>query len=204
MTATTTTAKTMAKTSNVNKGKSVETSGRQLTLAARSVHSRAAKRASSPSIDTDKSLKNVKPPVEKRPAILAIHQGAGVTKKAKSGRKSVLSSRAKRRQDRGLDRAEAVLDKTEAKVEKSRGRARSVQARAKAWEEQNKRLGDVLRLEEEEEEDVDDDDEGTQAGARRSRDKPASAKETAWAQSEDVDMVHGSALVHPDMTDEVL
>jgi hypothetical protein len=105
------------------------------------VHSRAAKRASSPSIDTDKSLKNVKPPTETRthrPSILAVHQGAGVSKKSKHGRKSVLSARAKRRQERGLDRAEAVMDKKEMKVEKSRGRARNVQQRAKAWEELNK------------------------------------------------------------------
>lgn len=105
------------------------------------MHSRAAKRASSPSIDTDKSLKNVKPPTETRthrPSILAVHQGAGVSKKSKHGRKSVLSAKAKRRQERGLDRAEAVMDKKETKVEKSRGRARNVQERAKAWEELNK------------------------------------------------------------------
>jgi hypothetical protein len=108
-----------------------------------SIHSRAAKRASSPSIDTDKSLKDVKPPAEPlgfRPSILAIHQGAGVTKKQKHGRKSVLSSKAKRRQERGLNRAEAVMDKNEKKVEKSRGRARSVQERSKAWDELNRKM----------------------------------------------------------------
>jgi hypothetical protein len=108
-----------------------------------SIHSRAAKRASSPSIDTDKSLKDVKPPAESlnfRPSILAIHQGAGVTKKQKHGRKSVLSSKAKRRQERGLDRAEAVMDKNEKKIEKSRGRARTVQERSKAWDELNRKM----------------------------------------------------------------
>lgn len=110
---------------------------------ATSVHSRAAKRASSPSIDTDKSLKNVKPPTESkshRPSILAVHQGAGVSKKSKNGRKSVLSAKAKRRQEKGLDRAEAVMDKKEKKVEKSRGRARTVQERAKAWDLLNKTI----------------------------------------------------------------
>jgi hypothetical protein len=95
---------------------------------ASSVHSRAAKRASSPSIDTDKSLKNVKPPTESkshRPSVLAVHQGAGVSKKSKNGRKSVLSAKAKRRQEKGLDRAEAVMDKKEKKVEKSKGKANS-------------------------------------------------------------------------------
>jgi hypothetical protein len=108
-----------------------------------SIHSRAAKRASSPSIDTDKSLKDVKPPAESlsfRPSILAIHQGAGVTKKQKHGRKSVLSSKAKQRQERGLDRAEAVMDKNEKKIERSRGRARTVQERSKAWDELNRKM----------------------------------------------------------------
>lgn len=105
------------------------------------MHSRAAKRASSPSIDTDKSLKNIKPPVDSpnhRPSVLAIHQNAGVTKKSKGGK--TLSSKAKRRQEKAMDRAEAVMDRTEGKIEKSKGRARNVQERAKAWEEQNRKI----------------------------------------------------------------
>ena len=112
------------------------------------MHSRAAKRASSPSIDTDKSLKNVQPPTESkshRPSVLAVHQSAGVSKKAKNGRKSVLSAKAKRRQERGMDRAEVVMDRTEKKVQKSKVRARSVQDRAKAWEELNKSVLDAAR-----------------------------------------------------------
>jgi hypothetical protein len=109
---------------------------------AASVHSRAAKRASSPGIDLDKSLKDVKPPETKtqRPSVLAIHQGAGITKKSKNGRKSVLSAKAKRRQEKGMDRAEAVMDKKEKKVEKSKGKARTVQERAKAWDDLNKKI----------------------------------------------------------------
>ncbi|TVY62855.1 hypothetical protein LSUE1_G007939 [Lachnellula suecica] len=108
-----------------------------------SIHSRAAKRASSPGIDLDKSLKDLKPPTASktsRPSVLAVHQGAGVTKKSKNGRKSVLSSKARKRQEKGLDRAEAVMDKKEKKIEKSRGRAKTVQERSKAWEEQNKKI----------------------------------------------------------------
>ncbi|PMD59268.1 uncharacterized protein K444DRAFT_481814, partial [Hyaloscypha bicolor E] len=107
-----------------------------------SVHSRAAKRASSPGIDLDKSLKDVKPPETKtqRPSVLAIHQGAGISKKSKNGRKAVLSAKAKKRQEKGMDRAEAVMDKKEKKVEKSKGKARTVQERAKAWDELNKRM----------------------------------------------------------------
>ena len=110
---------------------------------ASSVHSRAAKRASSPSIDTDKSLKNIDPPIKSknlRPSVLAVHQGAGVSKKSKNGRKSVLSAKAKRRQEKGLDRAEAVIDKKEKKIEKSKGKARNVQERSKAWDELNKKM----------------------------------------------------------------
>jgi hypothetical protein len=111
-------------------------------ILAASVHSRAAKRASSPGIDLDKSLKDVKPPETKtqRPSVLAIHQGAGISKKSKNGRKAVLSAKAKRRQEKGMDRAEAVMDKKEKKVEKSKGKARTVQERAKAWDELNKRM----------------------------------------------------------------
>ena len=107
-----------------------------------SKHSRAAKRASSPSIDTDKSLKEIRAPhvVETRPSVLAIHQGAGVSKKNKNGRKAVLSAKAKRRQEKGMDRAEAIMDKKSTRIEKSKDRARNVQERAKAWEELNKKI----------------------------------------------------------------
>jgi hypothetical protein len=107
-----------------------------------SVHSRAAKRASSPGIDLDKSIKDAKPPREpkERASVLAVHQGAGVTKKSKNGRKSVLSTKAKRRQEKGLDRAEAVMDKKETKIEKSRGKARTVQERAKNWDDLNRKM----------------------------------------------------------------
>lgn len=139
----------MAKTAPIKKKKGImylfamplETILIKFDLAS-SVHSRAAKRASSPSIDTDKSLKNVKPPTESkshRPSVLAVHQGAGVSKKSRNGRKSVLSAKAKRRQEKGLDRAEAVMDKKEKKVEKSKGKARTVQERAKAWDDLNKK-----------------------------------------------------------------
>ncbi|KFY83954.1 hypothetical protein V500_09752 [Pseudogymnoascus sp. VKM F-4518 (FW-2643)] len=106
-----------------------------------SVRSRAAKRASSPSIDTDKSLKDAKPPSEeKTPAVLGIHHGAGITKKSKHGRKAVLSARAKRRQEISMDRAEAAMDKKSTKIEKSKDRARTIQSRSKTWDEQNRRM----------------------------------------------------------------
>ncbi|KAK0128458.1 hypothetical protein ONS95_000430 [Cadophora gregata] len=144
-----------------------------------SVHSRAAKRASSPGIDLDKSLKDLKPPPatkNQRESVLSIHQGAGISKKSKNGRKSVLSAKAKRRQEKGLDRAEAVIDKKEIKIEKSKDRARTVQERAKNWEELNKKMlakkarEDALALEKENEgwqnaEEMDEDDHVRTAAA---------------------------------------
>ncbi|RYP69076.1 hypothetical protein DL771_006307 [Monosporascus sp. 5C6A] len=103
-----------------------------------SKHSRSARRATSPSIDTDKSLKDVKPPAESinhRPSILAIHHGAGVSKKAKKARN--LSFKARRRQEKAQDRAAAVIERTELKVAKSKGQARTMQTRRKAWDDIN-------------------------------------------------------------------
>lgn len=106
-----------------------------------SIHSRAARRATSPSIDTDKSLKQIRAPqesVDQRPAVLAAHHASGVTKKAKSGRKAVLSSKARRRQEKSMDRAEAVMDRTAVKVQRSKGHAKVIHSRKKTWDEINK------------------------------------------------------------------
>ncbi|AEO62792.1 uncharacterized protein THITE_2107393 [Thermothielavioides terrestris NRRL 8126] len=117
---------------NISKGKK-----------APSIHSRAARRATSPSIDTDKSLKHVRPPqesVDRRPAVLAAHHSGGVTKKAKSGRKAVLSSRARRRQEKSMDRAEAVMERTALKVQKSKDHAKVIHSRKKTWDEINREV----------------------------------------------------------------
>ena len=106
-----------------------------------SKHSRSARRATSPSINTDKSLKDVKPPAESinhRPSILAIHHGAGVSKKAKKARN--LSFKARRRQGKAQDRAAAVIERTELKVAKSKGQARTMQTRRKTWDDINVRI----------------------------------------------------------------
>ncbi|KAI1214527.1 Alb1-domain-containing protein [Annulohypoxylon truncatum] len=106
-----------------------------------SIHSRAARRATSPGIDTDKSLKNVQPPAESvdyRPSILSIHQGAGVTKKTKKSRN--MSSKARKRYEKGQDRAAAVMDRTEKKINKSKGQARIIQTRRKTWDEVNNQI----------------------------------------------------------------
>lgn len=106
--------------------------------AATSKHSRAARRATSPGIDTDKSLKNVKPPPTSStttPSVLAAHHNAGITKKK---RKVVLSTKARKRQEKSMDRAEAVMDRTTTKVEKSKGSFRVIQSRKKTWDEVNR------------------------------------------------------------------
>ncbi|KAI1115767.1 Alb1-domain-containing protein [Nemania sp. NC0429] len=106
-----------------------------------SLHSRAARRATSPGIDTDKSLKNVQPPpesVDNRPSILAIHQGAGVAKKQKKGR--ALSSKARKRHEKAQDRAAALLERTEKRVALSKDQSRTIQGRRKDWEQINQNI----------------------------------------------------------------
>ncbi|KAK6077273.1 hypothetical protein SCUP234_06685 [Seiridium cupressi] len=106
-----------------------------------SKHSREARRATSPSINTDKSLKEARAPplsLNHRPSILAIHQGAGVSKKQKAGRH--LSTRAKKRAEKNQDKAVAIIERTENKVEKSKDSSRNIQTRRKNWEDINKSI----------------------------------------------------------------
>ncbi|KAL2207548.1 hypothetical protein CC79DRAFT_755913 [Sarocladium strictum] len=105
-----------------------------------SKHSRAARRATDLDIDTDKSLKEAHPPAptKHRPSVLAAHQSAGVTKKVKPSRRTNMSSKARKRHERGLEMAEAIVERTSKKKEKSFARSRNIQERAKAWEDINK------------------------------------------------------------------
>lgn len=97
---------------------------------ATSIHSRAAKRASSPSLNLDKSLTSIKAPESSkhRSSVLSVHNGAGITKRKGKG-KSV-SKQQRRRQENRSDRAEAVMDKTEKKVEKSLVKSKVVKQRS--------------------------------------------------------------------------
>ncbi|KAI1404529.1 Alb1-domain-containing protein [Hypoxylon fuscum] len=111
-----------------------------------SLHSRAARRATSPGIDTDKSLKNVQPPAESvdhRPSILSIHQGAGVSKKTNKGRN--MSTKARKRHEKDQDRGAAILERTEKKMAKSKGQARTIQSRRKAWDDINTHIPKTQR-----------------------------------------------------------
>jgi Alb1 len=95
---------------------------------ATSIHSRAARRETSPS-DANKSLESV-PRVEtpKKPSgVLAAQSSAGISKK-KSKTKAL--TRAQRlRQQKGVERAENVVDQLENKVAKSITKAKAIDAR---------------------------------------------------------------------------
>ena len=123
------------------------------------MHSRAARRATSPGIDLDKSLKDLRPPTlsstsapsdpvadNTRPAVLRLHHSAGVHKPsspALTRRKAanLMSARARKRRERDVDMALAVAERTEKKVEGSWGKAKSVAARRKNWEVINDKVG---------------------------------------------------------------
>jgi hypothetical protein len=75
--------------------------------------------------------------------VLAAHHTGGIAKKAKSGRKAVLSTRARRRQEKNADRAEAIMDRTAVKVQKSKGHARVIDSRKKTWDQVNKEAYDL-------------------------------------------------------------
>ncbi|KAL4930956.1 Alb1 domain-containing protein [Aspergillus undulatus] len=103
-----------------------------------SKHSRAARRAASPSLDLDKSLTSL-PRAENTPmqreSILADRANAGVTKKQAKPRNRSRTQRL--RQQKGQDRAEAVLDQLEIKVAKSKNRAKTVKNRRAEWSDLN-------------------------------------------------------------------
>jgi hypothetical protein len=91
----------------------------------------------------------VRPPqesVDRRPAVLAAHHTGGVIKKAKSGRKAMLSSKARRRQEKSADRAEAIMERTAVKVQKSKSHAKVISSRKKTWDEINKEAYDRENL----------------------------------------------------------
>jgi hypothetical protein len=104
------------------------------------VHSRAARRAASPSIDLDKTLKKTtrdstspSRPSQAKPHALAA-QNAGIQKKTKKGN----MTRAQRlRHQKGLERAEDILAKRQVNVVKSLRKMDTIKERAKMWEDVN-------------------------------------------------------------------
>lgn len=100
-----------------------------LWIIAKSIHSRAARRAASPSLDVDKSLTSLpraENTVIQRDSVLNERANAGVSKKSKAKTKT----RTQRlRQQKGIERAEIVYSRLEKKVAKSVSRAKNVKAR---------------------------------------------------------------------------
>jgi len=141
------------------------------TSTAVTVHSRAARRAASPSIDLDKKLKQTTrdSTSPSRPSQAKPHaQYAGITKKNKKGN----MTRAQRlRHEKGLERAAAVLDKREVKVGKSLGKETVIKERSKQWEDVNE---DGKRKKKKEKAVAEDDEE-------------AAKKEREWVSDEEMD-----------------
>ncbi|EAL91255.1 hypothetical protein KXW98_002620 [Aspergillus fumigatus] len=106
----------------------------------KSIHSRAARRAASPSLDVDKSLTSLpraENTVIQRESVLSERANAGVSKKSKARAKT----RAQRlRQQKGIERAEMVYSRLEKKVAKSVSRAKIVKARRSDWESLNRNV----------------------------------------------------------------
>ncbi|KAI8932043.1 hypothetical protein NX059_010936 [Plenodomus lindquistii] len=143
----------MAKTAKVKK--------RQVT-----VHSRAARRAASPSLNLDKSVKapahttrdSASPsrPSNANPHALAA-KDAGIIKKQKKGK---LTRAQRLRQQQALDRAAENMDKLEAKRNKSFVKAKTITERAKGWEDVNGDGSKVVRKKEKKDADAGLEDAG--------------------------------------------
>ncbi|KAJ5695855.1 hypothetical protein N7536_006267 [Penicillium majusculum] len=125
-----------------------------------SQHSRAARRAESPSLDLDKSvtsLPRAESPTTTRPSVLADRATSGIQKKQKKNDKV---SRAQRlRQQKGMDRAEAVMDQLEIKKAKSLARGKTVNSRRADWEDTNRKTLAFNALQQDDDDEDDEDDE---------------------------------------------
>ncbi|KKK27328.1 hypothetical protein ARAM_000434, partial [Aspergillus rambellii] len=139
-----------------------------------SKHSRAARRAASPSLDVDKSLTSL-PRAEKTPvqreSILADRANAGISKKQSKPKPK--SRVQKLRQQKGIQRAEAVFDQMENKVTKSANRAKAVKSRRADWEDLNRKTAKSMFAALNAAEDNDDDAMVDDSGAPATS-KPAS------------------------------
>lgn len=95
--------------------------------------SRAARRATSPSLNTDKSITDAPRASDATPVLKPYH-GAGIQKKTK---KKQLSHAQRMRHEKGLARAEAVQAQLEVKVEEAKSRLKKRQSRRALWDDVN-------------------------------------------------------------------
>ncbi|CAG5181050.1 uncharacterized protein ALTATR162_LOCUS9568 [Alternaria atra] len=108
------------------------------------IHSRAARRAASPSLNLDKSAQkpanttrdSASPsrPSQANPHALKA-KDAGIQKRQKKDTKMTRAQRL--RYQKGLERAEENMDKLEKKRAKSVGKSKKIVERAKGWEDVN-------------------------------------------------------------------
>ncbi|BDD54879.1 hypothetical protein MPDQ_008064 [Monascus purpureus] len=133
----------------------------KLKTTSKSLHSRAARRAASPSLDLDKSLTSA-PRVEEneiqRPSLLSDRANAGVSKKQAKAKPKSRSQ--KLRQKKGMERAEMVMDQLEIKIAKSVNRGKTVKSRRVDWDDLNRKSGSMfaaLQMNTGDEDDHDDD-----------------------------------------------
>ncbi|KAH5443326.1 hypothetical protein HBI52_037420 [Parastagonospora nodorum] len=186
----------MAKTAKIKK--------REVT-----VHSRAARRAASPSIDLDKKLKQTtrdstspSRPSQVKPHALAAQNG-GIQKKQKKGN----MTRAQRlRHQKGLERAADVMDKRQVKVVKSLGKERNIKERSKGWEDVNgdgKKRKKTTGLDDADEHDADGKDDREWVSDEEMDDTVAAAAAAAAAAPEPAAAV-AESIPLPVVEDELL
>ena len=96
---------------------------------------RAARRAASPSIDTDKSLKDVERTADGTSALHA-RSNPGINKVQRKKKKQMKRGQ-RARQERGLEKAEIVMDRLEKKVTGSQSKLKKRKDRAALWDEIN-------------------------------------------------------------------
>ncbi|KAE8162106.1 Alb1-domain-containing protein [Aspergillus tamarii] len=138
-----------------------------------SKHSRAARRAASPSLDVDKSLTTLpraEDTVIQRESILSDRANAGVSKKKSKTKGLTKAQRA--RQQKGIERAENIMDQLETKVEKSLKRGKTVKARRAEWEDLNRKSGATMFQNLNDEADNDDDDAMADVSTAPKKTKP--------------------------------
>lgn len=108
---------------------------RTLINRAANPRSRASKRATSPSINVDKSVRDTPRASDATPALAARPNG-GITKPSKKKQKPM--KRGQRvRHEKGLARAEAVQDRLAKKVDEAASRQNKRKSRKAVWEEVN-------------------------------------------------------------------
>jgi hypothetical protein len=104
--------------------------------------SRASKRAASPSLDLDKSLKSAPRATDATP-VLAARPNAGISKTKRKQKPMKRGQRA--RQEKGLARAEAVMDQLEKKKALSQVKLKRVRGRRAVWDEVNGEAREEVR-----------------------------------------------------------